>query len=347
MCGAKATLEAERSQTNTPPAPEGVISGAGGYPAAGKGSSFPGLHKTDESVLAPWHYIMRQPGKDIRGLLIDAFQIWFKCSPEHVDAIKSIVGNLHNASLLIDDIEDNSRMRRGQPSAHMIFGVAPVINSANYVYFLALQSCQELGSPSAMTVFVQELLNLHRGQGQDIAWRDAGDCPTEAQYDAMVLDKTGGLFRLTVGLLQSFAIESASTDYTALVNSMALYFQIRDDLVNLASEDYSKTKGFCEDFTEGKFSLPIIHALTVADCGPSLPAEIRSVLKQRTEDVSVLRFAQQRLQDAGSLQYVRTRCCSLVVEIKKQLQEVGGNPAIDKIMTLLHTDVEALQLDPK
>ena len=91
------------------------------------------MHKTDESVLAAWHYIMRMPGKDVRSLLIDAFQVWFKCTPEKVDAVKSIVGNLHNASLLIDDIEDNSRIRRGQPSAHMIFGVAPVINSANYV----------------------------------------------------------------------------------------------------------------------------------------------------------------------------------------------------------------------
>ena len=55
-----------------------------------------------------------------------------------------------------------------------------------------------------MTVFVQELLNLHRGQGQDILWREQCICPTEAQYRQMVLDKTGGLFRLAVGLMQAF-----------------------------------------------------------------------------------------------------------------------------------------------
>ena len=53
-----------------------------------------------------------------------------------------------------------------------------------------------------MDVFVRELLNLHRGQGQDILWRDQLRCPTEAEYTRMVLDKTGGLFRLAVGLMQ-------------------------------------------------------------------------------------------------------------------------------------------------
>mmetsp|Transcript_55396 Transcript_55396/g.96690 ORF Transcript_55396/g.96690 Transcript_55396/m.96690 type:complete len:334 (+) Transcript_55396:128-1129(+) len=304
-------------------------------------------HKTDESVLASWHYIMRFPGKDVRGLLIDAFQLWFKCEPAKVDSVKSIIANLHNASLLIDDIEDNSKVRRGQPSAHMIFGIAPVINAANYVYFLGLEACQKLGSASAMNVFIQELLNLHRGQGQDIDWRDSGNCPTVEQYDAMVLDKTGGLFRLAVGLLQSFATENASTDFIPLVNSMALYFQIRDDLVNLASEDYSKTKGFCEDFTEGKFSMPIIHALCIAEGDPSLATEIRSVLKQRTEDVSVLKFAQQRLRAAGSLAYVQKRCCDLAAEVSRHLKDLGGNPAIEKIMAKLHNEVESLDVAPK
>jgi geranylgeranyl diphosphate synthase type 3 len=286
------------------------------------------------------------PGKDIRGLLLDAFQIWFKCSPDKVEAVKSVVGELHNASLLIDDIEDNSRMRRGQPSAHMIFGVAPVINSANYVYFLALESCHQLESKEAMNVFISELLNLHRGQGQDISWRDSGECPTEDQYDAMVLDKTGGLFRLAVGLLQAFAKENAKTDFRPLVDSMALYFQIRDDLVNLASEDFSKTKGFCEDFTEGKFSLPIIHALRLADCGPSLPAEIQAVLKQRTEDVGVLTFAQKRLRTSGSLAYTRKRCMELNEQVKKHLQDLGGNKVVEKIMVKLHSEVEALDVEP-
>ena len=118
--------------------------------------------------------------------------------------IKQIITKLHTASLLIDDIEDDSKLRRGVPVAHKIYGVASTINCSNYVYFLALELCQQLESPQATGVFVAELLNLHRGQGRDILWRDSFACPTEEEYRDMVMDKTGGLFRLAVGLMQTF-----------------------------------------------------------------------------------------------------------------------------------------------
>ena len=66
--------------------------------------------------------------------------------------VQKIIGELHNASLLIDDIQDNSVLRRGQPVAHKIFGVGSVINCANYVYFLAQQRCHNLQNDGAMKV---------------------------------------------------------------------------------------------------------------------------------------------------------------------------------------------------
>lgn len=64
------------------------------------------------------------------------------------------MGDLHNSSLLIDDIEDNSKLRRGIPVAHTIFGVPTVINCANYVFFLALEKCHAWDNPDAMKVMV-------------------------------------------------------------------------------------------------------------------------------------------------------------------------------------------------
>ena len=91
-------------------------------------------HNPDPLLLEPFDYINSIPGKDIRGKLIDCFQLWLKVeNPDTLQAIKDIVGDLHNASLLIDDIEDSSKLRRGRPVAHSIFGTAPVINCANYV----------------------------------------------------------------------------------------------------------------------------------------------------------------------------------------------------------------------
>lgn len=108
----------------------------------------------------------------------------------------------------VDDVEDSSQLRRGVPVAHSIFGTAQTINCANYVYFCALQELQKLQNPKAIKIYTEELLNLHRGQGMDLFWRDTLTCPTEEDYLEMVNNKTGGLFRLAVKLMQA---ESNST----------------------------------------------------------------------------------------------------------------------------------------
>ena len=110
----------------------------------------------------------------------------------------------------IDDIEDSSVLRRGVPVAHNIFGTAQTLNSANYVYFTALQELLKLGNPRFVTVYADELCNLHRGQGLDLYWRDTLTCPTEAEYLEMVGNKTAGLFRLAIKLMQA---ESQSDKY--------------------------------------------------------------------------------------------------------------------------------------
>jgi len=111
------------------------------------------IHEPPTHLLNPYHYINSNPGKDVRGALIDCFQSWFCIQDENaIHIIKEIIADLHNASLLIDDIEDNSKLRRGQPVAHLIYGVAPVINCANYVYFLALQKCHSLRNDKAIQV---------------------------------------------------------------------------------------------------------------------------------------------------------------------------------------------------
>jgi len=298
-------------------------------------------HIPDQSLLEPYTYINSVPGKDVRGTLIDCFQLWFKVEcGDALAAIKEIVGDLHNASLLIDDIEDSSKLRRGQPVAHSIFGIPSVINCANYVYFLALSKCQALENAEAMKIFVSEMLNLHRGQGYDISWRDDSKCPTEEQYCKMVIDKTGGLFRLTVGLMQAFATSAKDQDFSPLLDSMGLYFQIRDDLINLADEDYFKSKSFCEDLTEGKFSYPIIHCIGQ---NGALDTRLLSILKQRTEDNDVKLYAQHLMKKSGSLKYTRDKCITLKKKIITQIEELGGNSPLKKLIEKLDIQVEGLE----
>lgn len=139
----------------------------------------------------------------MRTQLIAAFNQWLEVPATSLEIITRVVGMLHTASLLVDDVEDSSNLRRGIPVAHSIFGTAQTINSANYVYFCALQELQILNNPKVMTIYTEELLNLHRGQGMDLFWRDTLTCPTEDDYLEMVGNKTGGLFRLAVKLMQA------------------------------------------------------------------------------------------------------------------------------------------------
>lgn len=301
-------------------------------------------HKQDPALLESFRYVNSMPGKNVRGRMIDCFQLWLGIDtgskPEVLESIKAIIGDLHNASLMIDDIEDNSKLRRGIPVTHSIFGVATTINSANYAYFLALEKCHALQNQEAMNVFVGEMLNLHRGQGHDILWRDDGRCPNEEEYLNMVRDKTGGLFRLAVGLMQAFATTNKTTDYSSLVNDMAVYFQIRDDFINLIDDEYMKSKSFCEDLTEGKFSFPIIH------CIRSSPNDHRlsSILKQRTDDTEVKRYAQKIMVDSGSLEYTRNRCIVLKKEILNEIEKLGGNPPLVKLLEALDAGIQKSEI---
>lgn len=229
----------------------------------------------------------------------------------------------------IDDVEDSSVLRRGIPVAHNIFGTAQTINSANYVYFLALQEVQKLNNPAAINVYVMEMLNLHRGQGMDLFWRDTLTCPSEDEYLQMVGNKTGGLFRLAVKLMQ---VESnTGKDCVALVNVMGLIFQICDDYLNLSNTTYSSNKGLCEDLTEGKFSFPIIHSIR---SDPS-NHQLINILKQRTKDDEVKRYAVSYMESTGSFDYtcnvvrdLRDTALSLIKQIDGPQPEGQGEGAL-------------------
>lgn len=310
-----------------------------------------------ENILkGPFDYLEGHPGKDIRSQLISAFNTWLRVPPESLQIITGVVKMLHTASLLIDDVEDNSQLRRGVPVAHSIFGTAQTINSANYVYFCALQDLAKLKNPEAIKIFTDELLNLHRGQGMDLFWRDTLTCPSEDDYLEMVGNKTGGLFRLAIKLMCCESPTNTTckphkphkdsdtgepVDYVPLVNTIGLLFQILDDYRNLSSPTYTSNKGLCEDLTEGKFSFPIIHAIR------SDPANLVliNILKQKTQDDEVKRYAVAYMEKCGSFSYTRRvlrgltrRAGEMVEEVDRgRGQSVGLAEVLEKLRVERHS----------
>ncbi|KAI1756428.1 terpenoid synthase [Xylaria castorea] len=273
----------------------------------------------EEAISAPYNYLYNQPGKDFRTSLITAFNVWLEVPKETLDIIAKVVAMLHTASLLIDDVQDNSLLRRGLPVAHSIYGTAQTINSANYIYFCALEELQKLNNPRAVAIFSEELVNLHRGQGMDMFWRDNLECPTEDNYLEMVGNKTGGLFRLAIKLMQ--AESKSPVDCVPLVNVLGIIFQIQDDYRNLASPAYGDNKGFCEDLTEGKFSFLIIHSIRA---NPR-DLRLRNILNQKTTNDDVKRYAVEYMKSTGSFEYTKKVLDVLIERAKKTADGLDGD----------------------
>lgn len=108
------------------------------------------------------------------------------------------------------------------------------------------------------------------------------------------------------------------SDCVPLVNTIGLLFQILDDHLNLKSARLSAQKGFAEDLTEGKFSFPVIHAIR-AD--PSNLVLV-NVLKQKTTDPEVKKYAVQYMERKGSFDY-SARCIRELREKALKLVEEG------------------------
>ncbi|KIM76617.1 hypothetical protein PILCRDRAFT_797172 [Piloderma croceum F 1598] len=302
----------------------------------------------ESTLLEPYTYITSTPGKEIRGTMIDAFNTWLNVPEDKLKIITRVVSMLHSASLLVDDIEDDSQLRRGQPVAHKIYGIPQTINTANYVYFLAYQELFNLrpGATASTSqalipdaeldrIVTAELLCLHRGQGLEIFWRDSLQCPTEEEYVGMVNDKTGGLFRIAVKLMMACSTTNSDIDYVPLVNIFGIYFQIRDDYMNLQSTQYATNKGFAEDLTEGKFSFPVVHGVR-ADTSNR---QVLNVLQKRPSSPTLKTHTISYLKDhTKSFDYTLSVLRTLEKQTRDEIQRLGGNLKLEGIVDTLHVD---------
>ncbi|KAK7911044.1 gibberellin cluster-GGPP-synthase [Apiospora marii] len=232
-------------------------------------------------IQAPYDYLSSLPSKNVREKAIDAFNVWFQVPPEKLASIKLTTQLLHNASLMLDDLEDGSHLRRGQPSTHTIFGAGQTVNAANYQILRALQEVQRLGGAESLAIYAEELERLYIGQSLDLHWTCNLICPSIEQYLEMIEYKTGGLFRLFGRLMAAHSTTSTGLDVTGLLNSLGRYYQARDDYQNLVSPVYKEQKGYCEDLDEGKYSLPLIHLVRTTTADAHEAPLVRNILTQR------------------------------------------------------------------
>ncbi|RLL97216.1 hypothetical protein CFD26_106834 [Aspergillus turcosus] len=215
----------------------------------------------DQICMAPYDYIKALPGKNTLAKFTHCLRVWFSLPDDMCSGIDEITAMLFNSTLLLDDIEDGSTLRRGKPAAHLKFGLGQTVNTATVLHAVAVGHALERLGPDCLKVVLEEIKTLGRGQALDLNWTFNKSRPTLNEYCMMVDHKTGGFFRLILRALCSLTSTDVDPDLEHLITLIGRYYQIRDDYQNLASDEYTAKKGFCDDLDEGKFSFPIIHLL--------------------------------------------------------------------------------------
>ncbi|KAK9860462.1 hypothetical protein MYU51_005403 [Penicillium brevicompactum] len=288
-----------------------------------------------EILLGPIEYIKGLPSKNVRGILIEALASWFTIPEESLNRIESIVSSLHHASLLLDDVEDQSPLRRGKPSAHRIFGVSQTINSANYLYVTAVDELLHLNASTSQEAFLDEMNNLHIGQSYDIHWARRSSFPSVAEYMQMIQFKTGGLFCMLGRLIYAQAQEPRKIGIDDLISFLTLmgqYFQIRDDYINLTSKTFQEQKGYAEDLDEGKLSFPLIHLLSHS---PDRLL-IENILHERSKNGKMSFEAKElileKMNQTKSLEFTKETLASLESQTRSALSKLEKQSGTSNFM---------------
>jgi geranylgeranyl diphosphate synthase, type I len=177
---------------------------------------------------------------------------------------------VHNFSLIHDDIEDSSPIRRGRQTLWKIWGIPQAINTGDAMFTLAHLAMLRLTKTVSPQVALEasQILNetcLHLTQGQylDIAYEARGDL-TLNSYWPMVSGKTAALLAACtqIGALAANASEQEQSSYRLFGWSLGLAFQAQDDLLGIWGDVASTGKSAESDLLSGKKSLPVLYGLS-------------------------------------------------------------------------------------
>ena len=177
---------------------------------------------------------------------------------------------LHNFSLIHDDIQDNSPLRRGRATVWNIWGIAQAINAGDAMFTLAHLAMLRLEETTSAQLaihayrLIQETsLHLTQGQYLDLAYESQGDLTLEA-YWPMVKGKTAALLAACteIGALVACASPERRAAYRQFGSSLGLAFQVQDDLLGIWGNSALTGKSAQSDLLSGKKSLPILYGLS-------------------------------------------------------------------------------------
>ena len=261
---------------------------------------------------------------------------------DDIYTLAPLIEGIHTASLIHDDIEDNSELRRGKPAAHVAYGLDSALNSGSWLYFRALQSIEGYHAPADIkldlyTAALTHIRALHEGQALDIHWhRTAGFFPSRQDYERMIRLKTGALAALAAytGMRAAGKEHEESNVFAALFAEAGVGFQILDDVKNISTGNAGKKRG--DDIVEGKKSMPaILHIEKHPEDAASLTAYFEQARREGIDSPAIEK-AIALLSSSGSIADAEAQGKKTIDLALEQLAARYGNAAKEKFKRLFN-----------
>lgn len=211
-------------------------------------------------------YLISAGGKRIRPLLTLASANLFGYEEKDHIKLATAVEFIHTATLLHDDVVDESDLRRGRPSANMVWGNAPSILVGDFLFSRAFQLMVETHSLSALDVLSNTSAIISEGEVQQLLMLN-DLTTTQDIYMKIIESKTAHLFKAAceVGAIISKTSKEEIRDLSLYGLNLGILFQLADDVIDYreSQTDIGKNRG--DDFKEGKVTLPVILSYESAD----------------------------------------------------------------------------------
>jgi octaprenyl-diphosphate synthase len=260
------------------------------------------LHSEVVLVNQIGEYIVNSGGKRLRPMLVLMSAQAFGYQGNQHHNLAAVVEFIHTATLLHDDVVDESDLRRGRETANALFGNAASVLVGDFLYSRAFQMMVETGEMRVMDVLA-EATNVI-AEGEVLQLLNCHDADVDvANYMRVIHCKTAKLFEAAMRLGAILGKASAAEEEAAAKYGMHLgtAFQLIDDVLDYSADEAQTGKHLGDDLAEGKPTLPLIHAMQHGT--PEQAAVVRAAIEQG--DVGRLPEVQAIIEATGALEFTR------------------------------------------
>ena len=251
--------------------------------------------------------------------------------------LAAVVEFIHTATLLHDDVVDESDLRRGRRTANAVWGNAASVLVGDFLYSRSFQLMVELDRMPVMRLLADTTNAIAEGEVLQLLHVRNPDTD-EAAYLRVIERKTAVLFAAATRLGAMLAGSDEATcnalhDYGL---NLGYAFQIADDVLDYASDAQTLGKNLGDDLAEGKATLPLIHAMAHAD------APTRAAMRDAVEhgDSAALPEVLAAIRASDSLAYSRHRAADYAAAAEAALDGLGDNPYMHALRGLARSAVD-------